>query len=172
MRKPLVGAAILAALLGGTLLFLAAVVTVPRERVLDGYVLVVGGLFLLALVRATHAAASDAVAAVFERALLPRTRGGARPLELEHLEREVVLACGNAFDLHARLRPLLREIAAHRLESRRGLALDGGSAEVSRLLGDELAALLRADREPPQDRAAPGIPLGRLAAHVDTLERI
>ena len=172
MRKPLVGAAIIAALLGGTLLFLAAVVTIPRERVLDGYVLVVGGLFLLALVRATHAAASDAEAAVFERALLPRKRAAARPLELERMEREVVLACGNAFDLHARLRPVLREIAAHRLESRRGLALDGGAAEVRQLLGDELTALLRPDREPPQDRAAPGIPVRQLEAHVERLERI
>jgi hypothetical protein len=172
VKKPLVGAAVIAALLGGLLLFLAVVVTVPRERVLDGYVLVVGGLFLLALVRATHAAASDAEGAVFERALRPRTRPYARPLELERMEREVVLACGNAFDLHARVRPVLREIATHRLESRRGLALDGGSPEVQRLLGDELAALLRADREPPQDRAAPGLPVGRLSAHVATLERI
>jgi hypothetical protein len=172
VKRPLVSALILAAVLGGVLAVLAAVVSVPRARLLDGYVLVVGGLLLLALVRATHEATSDRSTSVFELALRRRRPGTQRPTELERLEREVVLGTGNAFDLHARLRPLLRDIAGHRLESRRGLALDAGTPEVRRLLGNDLWSLLRPDREPPDDRSAPGLELDALRAHVDTLEAI
>ncbi|MET0607959.1 MAG: hypothetical protein ABW045_04315, partial [Gaiellaceae bacterium] len=91
---------------------------------------------------------------------------------LAKLEREVVLASGTSFDVHFRLRPVLREIAVHRLASRRGLTLDSGSPEVRTLVGDELWEVVRPDREPPDDRFGPGLPLARLRLALDRLESI
>lgn len=146
--------------------------TAPRERVLDGYLLFVGGLLMLALVEATRDAGALVEVSPFERALQRRPRPARRPPELEKIEREVALAISSAFYLHFRLRPILREIARHRLSARRGLELDAGAAETRALLGEELWELARPDRPPPDDRLGPGLPLSRLRAAVDALERI
>jgi hypothetical protein len=158
----------------GVLVFVVvAFSTAPRQRVLDGYLLFVGGLLLFGLVRATREAAeAEAATSVYERALRRRERAPARPGELAKLEREVALAAGSSFDLHFRLRPVLREIAAHRLATRRGLALDGGTLDVRELLGAELWEIVRPDRLPPDDRFGPGLPLARLHGLVERLERI
>jgi hypothetical protein len=103
---------------------------------------------------------------------LRRRRASARPRELAKLEREVVLGTATAFDVHMRLRPLLREIAAHRLASRRGLDLDTGSGAVRAALGEDVWRLVRPGVEPPDDRFAPGLPLPALRTALDTLERI
>jgi hypothetical protein len=169
-------ATVLAALGGGVGVLVAVVVlfsTAPRERVLDGYLLFVGGLLLFGFVRATRQAGeSESTASVYERALRRRERAPARPGELAKLEREVALAAGSSFDLHFRLRPVLREITAYRLATRRGLVLDGGSLEVPALLGDELWEVVRPDRLPPDDRFGPGLPLARLQGLLERLERI
>ena len=172
MRRQAASLAALAAGVGVALAVLAAVFPLPRGRLLDGYVLFVGGLLLLSLVRATQAAGAGADGSLYERALRHRRFGVERPPELERLEREVVLAGANAFDVHVRVRPSLREIAAHRLESRRGLDLDRGAPETRALLGDDLWELVRPGRPAPGDRSAPGIPLERLRAYVDRLERL
>jgi hypothetical protein len=150
---------------------LGVVAPVSMERLADAFVLIVGGLLLLVLVRATGAAGGDE-GSLYERSLRVARRGAERPGELESLERTVTLASMSAFDLHARLRPILREIAAYRLASGRGLRLDSGSPEVREALGHDLWELLRPDRRPPTDRSAPGLRTDRLAAHVETLERI
>jgi hypothetical protein len=144
----------------------------PRGRVLDGYVLFVGGLLLLALVEATRQAGGPDEGSQYERALRRRPRRPLRPPELARIEREVALAAGSAFDLHFRLRPLLREVARHRLSRRRGLELDAGAPETRALLGEELWELARPDRPPPDDRLGPGLPLSRLRAALNALERI
>jgi hypothetical protein len=144
----------------------------PPGRVVDGYVLFVGSLLLLGLVRATRLAGETDERSVYERALRRRERPPARPGELAKLEREVSLAAGTSFDLHFRLRPVLREVAAHRLATRRGLALDAGSPEVRGLLGDELWEVVRPEREPPDDRFGPGLPLAGLRRALDRLETI
>ena len=172
MRRHLAGVAGTAAALGLVALAVALVSSVPRDRLLDGYVLAVGGLVLLALVRAAREAGDAAEASVYERALRRHARRAQRPHALERLEREVVLGATNAFDLHVRVRPVLREIAAHRLESRRGIDLDAGAPATRELLGEELWELVRPDRAPPDDRFAPGVPLDRLRRHVRTLEGI
>lgn len=164
--------AALAVITGILLLLLLVTTTVPPERVLDGYVLFVGGLVMLGLVHATRTAAAGDDESAFERALRPRRRSPLRPRDLEKLEREVVLASGSAFDVHFRLRPLLRQIAAHRLASRRGADLDAGSDETRAALGEELWEILRPDRPPPHNRYGPGLPLGRVRAAVDAIERI
>jgi hypothetical protein len=157
---------------GLAVLTLLAATSVPRTRVVDGYVLFVGGLVLLGLVRATRAAGGDDEGSLYERALRSRARPAARPRELQRLEREVVLAAASSFDLHVRVRPVLREIAAHRLATRRGTDLDAGSAETRAALGEELWELVRPDRVPPDDRFAPGLSLGGQRAALDALERI
>jgi hypothetical protein len=139
---------------------------------LDVYLLVVGGLALLMIVIATREAypreRRSALAVALER-------GPSRPLrpaELERLEREVTLAVSTAFDLHARLRPTLREIARERLFARSGLRLDAGGAGVEEALGEELWELVRPEREPPARRFDPGIPPDSLRRVVERLEAL
>jgi hypothetical protein len=151
---------------------LSVVAPVSKERLVDAFVLMVGALLLFVLVRATGAAGGAAGASLYDRALRVRRLAPQRPRELESLERTVTLASTSAFDLHARLRPVLREIAEHRLASSRGVRLDSGSAEVREALGDELWELLQPDRRPPSDRFAPGLRVERVEAHVDALERL
>ncbi|MGH3102923.1 MAG: hypothetical protein ACRDN6_02350 [Gaiellaceae bacterium] len=134
--------------------------------------LFVGGLLLVGLVRATSAAGHADERSLYERALRRRHRSPERPRELAKIEREVVLSAASSFDVHFRLRPILREVAAHRLASRRGADLDAGSPETRAVLGDELWELVRPDCEAPDDRFAPGLPLARLRGVLDRLERI
>ena len=145
---------------------------VSPSRAADVYILYLGALILVLLVRATRAASPTSDPSVYERALVRRRPVAARPRDLARLEREVVLAATTAFDAHMRLRPHLREIAAHRLESRRGLDLDRGGPLVRELLGDELWRFVRPGVEPPDDRFAPGMNLRELRVALDTLERL
>ena len=161
----------LAVTVGLVLLVLTLFVPVPRERLLDGYVLFVGGLVLLGLARLTSRTGHES-RSVYEAALRPVRPRPERLRELARLEREVSLGATHSFDLHVRVRPHLRAIAEHRLESRRGLRLDDGSPAVRALLGDELWELVRPDRRPPDDRLSPGLPVPRLRAAVERLEAI
>jgi len=91
--------------------------------------------------------------------------------ELERIDRLVVLGTANEFDLHYRLRPLLRQLAADRLFARHGVDLDRSPERARPLLGDELWALVRADRTVGR-RTGPGVPSAELADYVDRLERL
>jgi hypothetical protein len=104
-------------------------------------------------------------------ALEPRPPEPSRIPELDRIERELNLGASHDFDLHYRLRPVVREVALSRLE-RRGLRLDSGSAAVRELLGDDLWQLVRPDRERPPDRQAPGPGLAELRRSVEILERL
>jgi hypothetical protein len=161
-----------AAGVGAVVVVLLVYSSVPRQRLLDGYVLFIGSLLLLGLVRATSLAGRSGEASLYEIALGRRERPPERPGELEKLEREVTLAAASSFDVHFRLRPVLREIAAHRLAAQRGADLDRGSPDVREALGEELWDLVRPDREPPEDRFGPGFPLTRLRRALERLERI
>ena len=103
-----------------------------------------------------------------------RHRAPDRPPALEELERLVTFAMSRsgASDLHFRLRPLLREMAARRLRAGHGVDLDADPGRARSLLGDDLFDLVRADRPPPIDRLAPGLPADTMAAIVDRLERL
>lgn len=132
------------------------------ELELDVFVLAVGGLALLEIVVVAREAypreQRSALASALER------EGGTitRPPELERLEREVTLATASAFDLHVRLRPVLREIAQMRVRP--------GEAEEQ--LGEELWELVRPDRKAPTDRHAPGIEPEALRRVVERLEAL
>jgi hypothetical protein len=127
------------------------------------------GLSVLAWL-ALRALAPDSTA--FERALRARRSHPPRLRELEHIEHDVVQGAANPLDLHRRLRPLLRQIAAHRLAVRHGVALDADDGEAHRLLGDGAWALLRPDRELPDERRGPRLGVHEIEAIVARLETL
>lgn len=134
---------------------------------LDVFVLAVGGLALLELVVATRQAypleERSAIGAALER----EPTEPFRPPELARLERELTLASVTAFDLHARLRPTLSEIARTRLAAR-GVRLENGEG----LVGEELWELVRPDRPPPRDRYGAGLPPAALRRVIAELEAL
>jgi hypothetical protein len=168
MRR--VARSLLWAAVAGALPFALALVFLPgrRELALDLYLLLVASAAVLPLVRALAGAAPPS-----EPEPPGRMRRVSRRLpELERTERAVLLSASNAFDVHYRLRPILREIAAQRLSSRRGLSLDD-DVEASRLaVGEPTWELVRPDREPPHLRSGPGIGSVQLREVVVALETI
>jgi hypothetical protein len=157
-----------------TLLLIAALAFRPvsAEIALDGYVLLLGAILLFGLVGATTESDPDARRSLYEQALESSPPGAERPPELARVEREVALAVGSAFYEHFRLRPLLREIAAQRLDSRFATDVDNPRPTARESLPDHAWALLDRERKPPRDRHGPGIPVERLREIVDALERI
>lgn len=158
------------AVLAGAVPFALALVFLPgrRELALDLYLLLIASAAVLPLVRALAGAAPPVEP---EPPARPR-RVSRRLPELERTERAVLLSASTAFDVHYRLRPILREIAAQRLSSRRGLSLDD-DVEASRLVvGEPTWELVRPDREPPHLRSGPGVGAAQLREVVVALERI
>ena len=92
--------------------------------------------------------------------------------ELHRLDRELTMGSTRAFDLHYRLRPVLREIAAARLE-RRGMSLDSGTPAGAR--GCSGKTLWERDRPRPRAAARPARPgpgLEELERTIARLERL
>jgi hypothetical protein len=86
--------------------------------------------------------------------------------------RDLELSRASAFHLHVRLRPLFREIAAHRLRKHYGVELESEPERARELVGTAAWELVRPDRLPPADRLAKGPPLSLLREVVDELERV
>jgi hypothetical protein len=139
-----------------------------RGLAVDLFLLLVAAGAVYALVRALGEAAPRAE----PEPRAPPPRLAQRLPELERTERAVLLAASNAFDVHYRLRPILREIATQRLATRRGLALDRDTTASRAVVGEETWELVRPDREPPQLRFGPGVPAVELRQVVAALERI
>ncbi|MDP8910635.1 MAG: hypothetical protein M3M94_01030 [Actinomycetota bacterium] len=156
----------------GTLVLGVLLLAFPERRalVLDLYLLFLGALVLLALVDGTGH--GDRRPTPFERALRRKPSRAEHLLDLTPLEDRVALAITSAADLHFRLRPLLREIAAHRLSVRHGIELDAEPERARAALGADAWELVRPNREPPRDRHARGLRPAELRAVVETLERI
>ena len=152
----------------------AVIAFVPgrTELALHIYLLVLATLALGWLVTVLRHAHPPASTSPFDLGLRERGRAFQSLPELARLEREVTLATTTAFDVHFRLRPVLRRIAERTLQARRGVELDRDPATSSRLLGAELWELVRPDREPPADRAAPGLDLRSLGRMVAALESL
>jgi len=143
-----------------------------RGPALAAWVLAVGAVGLALLVAATR----DALPEPRPSPLDPDADDEGPPSktlpELASVERIVGLGLDSAFDVHFRLRPLLRELAEHRLATRRGIDLDAGPDAARLALGDELWELVRADRERPADRLARGLTLAEVEAAVAALEAV
>lgn len=94
------------------------------------------------------------------------------PPSLGRIEREVALGAAGSFDLHYRLIPRLRSLAAGLLRSRRGVTLEDSPETARALLGEEAWELVRPSRPAPQERLGKGMPPSELARVLDGLEGI
>ena len=168
-RLARIGAAVLLA----TTILLALVVLVPSRRSLfiGIYELVLAAIAIGTLVRSFRMFEPQAwMRSPFERD--PEKPEQQQPIaELDRIDRLVVLGAANEFDLHYRLRPVLRQVAVERLHGLRGIDLDGDPERAKRLLGDELWELVRRDRNVGR-RSGPGLPAAALAGHVARLEQL
>ena len=149
----------------------ALAVSGARAVLLDVYLLGVGGVLLLALVRTTREEGPSTEPSDFDRALAESRRHPSDSGELT-LVRDVRQSTISAFHLHVRLRPILREIAAHRLWMRFGVDLDREQERARELIGANAWELVRPGRLPPSDRLAPGPASADLRVVVDELERL
>jgi len=131
-------------------------------------VLVIALLALLRLVHATYPRQPSPFDASLRRPQVPAER----PLALTRLEREVSMAGTSAFDLHARLRPTIAELAAELLSARRGIDLARDPDRARAVLGDDAWELVRRDRPAPAERHAPGLDEAALARVVVALEHV
>ena len=163
-----VGLAVLA-----TIALVAARMISPgrKDLELDVFILVLGGIGLLVLAAELRRLAPTAERSLVEEALEPEPAEERPIADLIRLERALSMASARQFDLHYRLRPILRDVAAARLEQR-GLDLDSGRPVVQELLGDELFELTAPDREPPANRLAPGPSVEGLERTIGRLERL
>jgi hypothetical protein len=156
-----------------TMFLVAAVLVFPARRhtFFGVYELVLGAIALAALVGSLRALQSRGWEARSPFDPRHEPPDPTVPVaELERIDRLVVLGSSNSFDLHFRLRPLLRQVAAERLHSR-GVPLDRETERARELLGDEVWELVRADRELGQ-RSGPGIGLTELDRVVSALEEL
>ena len=138
---------------------------------LDVYVLALGVLALPAMISWLRRIVPPEGASRLAEALEPRAPELPRIPELDRIQRELSMGATREYDLHYRLRPVVREIAVDRL-ARRGLSLDSGSTAVRELLGPDLWKLVRPDRKPPHDRQAAGPGMSELRQTVEILERL
>jgi hypothetical protein len=156
-----------------TIAFVVVVLALPdrRELALHVWLLAVLAVVLVAALRAIRVAHPPAPS----RFDAPGARHEDAPAgfaSLARLEREVSMATASAFDVHVRLRPTLRIVAAGLLLVRRGIDLDRSPARARAALGDETWDLVRGDRRPPEDGRAPGVDLIALDRVVSSLERL
>ena len=165
--------AVIWAVAGGLAAILVAIAR-PGDRalILDAYLLFLGGLALVLLVVVTAQALPRAGRSRLEQALARPPSRPPRPAALLTLERRVLLATETSFEVHYRLRPTLREIAAYRLSTHRGIDLDHDTAAAEAALGPDAWELVRPDRPPPHDRLSRGKPFAELRAAVDALEKV
>ncbi len=169
MRRDLRGALKVLALATLALLFVLAFVPGRVPLAVRSYALVVCalglGLCLLALRRAY-----PPVPPLHPKPE-PASRARRPPPLLARMEDELALGVAGAFDLHHRLAPRLRAIAAGLLLSRHRVSLDGDPEEARRILGEETWEIVRADRASPEDRLARGISPAELVRVIDSQER-
>lgn len=107
---------------------------------------------------------------------LPERLGPQRPHrrppgDLMRITDLVTGGLGSAADVHRRVRPLLREIAAGRLAGR-GISLERDPEAARALLGDGLWELVRPGRPLPSDPRGPGLDRAALVELVDRLETV
>lgn len=142
------------------------------ELAVHVYVLALAAIGLGHLLAALRSVLPPRRPSPFDAALNARARPAQRIPELERMEREVALGLATAFDLHYRLRPRLRRIAAELLAARRGIELDANPDAARRALGDDAWEIVRGDREPPRERFAAGLDIASLRLAVDALEAL
>ena len=167
MKQRFAESGVLAAL--GTIPLVVILLVYPGEnsRALDIYVVFLGALLLLALVRVAPGPRED-------KYRLPRRdeKPSDRLVELDRLERDVVLATGSELEQHVRIKPLLRDVVEDRLWRSRGIELDRNPERAHEVLGDELYELVKPGRPDPNARYFRGLDLNALDRVLDRIEAI
>jgi hypothetical protein len=153
---------------GVALLFTAG----NRATVIDVYVLVMGGIVLLALVRFARILRRGSPPSSFEAAIAQTKAPRAGDDDVVTLDREIELSRVDGFHFHVRLRPVLRDVAAHRLRVRYGVELDREPERARELLPADVWDVVRPDRQPPKERLAPGPTFAQQRALLDGLEKL
>jgi hypothetical protein len=156
-----------------TLGLTAALFTRPGDRglAIEVYALLLGAAALAAVVRLTGRSGPALGVSRIELTLREQPARQERLPELARVERVVTMARQTVFDVHYRLRPMLREIAQNRL-ARRGVELDSPGDSAEALLGPDAWSLVRPDLERPRHHFGRGVELETLARAVDSLERL
>jgi hypothetical protein len=167
MKRRFAESGVLATL--GTIPLVVVLLVYPGEtsRALDVYVVFLGALLLLALVRIAPGERE-------ERLRLPHRdeKPSDRIIELDRLERDVVLATGSELEQHVRIKPLLRDVVEDRLWRSRGIELDQSPDRARSVLGDELYELVKPGRPDPNARYFRGLDLKALGRVLDRIEAI
>ena len=167
MRRFATGAVVLVA----SVALAGVVLAVPehRTRAVAAYLLALGALAAVLALRGVMRAAASGPSA-FEAALDPRPGRPSRLRSLERVENDCVQGLANPVDLHRRLRPRLREIAAQRLAARHGVDLEGRPEAARALLGEEIWELVRPDRPLPDEVKGTRIDAACLGRVLERLE--
>ncbi len=165
-------------LAGGLVLVLSAalaavVVAFPsqRTRAVAAYLLALGILGVAAAL-AGLLGARRRKRSSFEAALALRPSSPDRLRGLASVENDCVQGLANPVDLHRRLRPRLRRVAAQRLASRHGIDLERRPEAAEVLLGEETWELVRPDRPLPDELTGRRIDADELGRVLDRLEAV
>jgi hypothetical protein len=150
----------------------ALAVSGARGVLVDAYLLGIGGILLLALVRSTREGGPSTDTSDLDQALADMRRRYPPDTGDLTLVHDVKQSAASAFHLHVRLRPILREVAAHRLWMRFGVDLDREQERARGLIGAEAWELVRPERPSPSDRLARGPRPSDLRRVVEDLERL
>ena len=130
----------------------------------------------LALELLTLVIGAGAMVVVLPQVTRPGRRSDAaqdrpRAADLASLERLMAISQSSAANVHLRLRPVLREVAAARLW-RQGIALDRDRDAARAALGDDLYELVAPGRPRPADPRGPGLSLNQIERLIDRLETL
>jgi hypothetical protein len=160
-----VAAALVSAGAAAALLFTSG----ARARIVDVYVVVLAAVVMLALHRALRLAAPRRPSAFAFALARSRAPIDARSADIPE-ERDVVLSRLNAFHYFIRVRPVLREIADHRLRSRFGIDLDREPERARELVPSRAWEVVAPDAAAPADRLARGPSVDAQREVVEALE--
>jgi hypothetical protein len=159
------------AVLGAIVAGVVVLIGVDRtDLVLDTYLLYAGALVAVMAARISRRAFPSPRGTV-PAVLTPRPPRYVHPESLSTTADDVALAQAGEFDVHFRLRPQLRDIAASGLAMHSGIDLDRQPERARERLSPATWELVRPDRPRPE-RGGTGIGTASLTAVVDELERI
>jgi hypothetical protein len=143
-----------------------------RATVVDVYLLVLAGVIMLALFRTARALRASHAESLFEGALAAVRSPDADDTSPLSTERDVELSRIEAIHFHVRMRPLLREVAAHRLRTKYGVELEREPERARELLPADVWEVVRPERPFPEDRLAPGPSFAVQRKLLDGLEKL
>jgi hypothetical protein len=146
----------------------------PSSRAIAVWIVLLAAVAFFELSRAAKGAEEpNALAALqFGTALFPRPAVERRPIQLDRVDRDVVLgAVAYVWARHGLL-PRLRAVAAARLAARRGIDLSRNPQMARDLLGEDAWELVRPDRPEPADPYMQGVSVAEVDVVLERLESL